>query len=218
MLRTVFALPKEFHVLIVDDGSPDGTGAKVKELQAEFGEKLHLLEREGKLGLGTAYIAGFKYCLAKGYEYIFEMDCDFSHPTDKLIELYSTCHDEGKDFAVGSRYTEGGGFVNWSWDRAILSRFASFYVQSILGIGIKDSTAGFMCYTAKVLKAIDLDNIQFIGYAFQIEMKYKAKLKGFTFKEVPIVFTDRTLGESKMNQGIIKEAVFGVWKLRKVKA
>ena len=214
MVRTVFGLEKEFDVLIVDDGSPDGTALKVKELQVEFPSRLHILERKGKLGLGTAYIAGFKIALEKGYEYIIEMDCDFSHNPNDLIKLYKACAEDGADVSVGSRYIDKGGFENWPLIRLLMSKFASFYVEMLLGLGVKDSTAGFVCYTAKVLKDIDLDNIRFVGYAFQIEMKYKSKLAGYSIKEVPIVFTDRIRGESKMSGGIIKEAMFGVWKLR----
>jgi dolichol-phosphate mannosyltransferase len=214
MLRTVFALPETFDVLIVDDNSPDGTAAKVKELQNEFGTQLHLLERKGKLGLGTAYIAGFQYALERNYDYIFEMDCDFSHNPNDLLKLYKTCSQEGYAVAVGSRYVSDGGFKNWPLFRVFLSKFASFYVQAILGIGVKDSTAGFICYKAEVLKKIDFYNIKFIGYVFQIEMKYKAKLAGFSIKEVPIIFTDRVIGESKMSRGIIKEAAWGVWRLK----
>ncbi|MCB0510783.1 MAG: polyprenol monophosphomannose synthase [Bacteroidetes bacterium] len=215
MLRTVFALPLSFEVLVVDDGSPDQTAAKVKELQKEFGTKLHLIERIGKLGLGTAYIAGFKYALEQNFELVFEMDCDFSHNPNDLLKLYEACSREDVDVAVGSRYVSEGGFRNWPMFRVFLSKFASYYVEFILGTGVKDSTAGFVCYKAEVLKSIDLNAIKFIGYAFQIEMKYKAKLKGFKILEIPIIFTDRVLGESKMSRGIIKEAVFGVWRLRK---
>lgn len=215
MLRTVFALPLSFEVLVVDDGSPDQTAAKVKELQKEFGAKLHLIERTGKLGLGTAYIAGFKYAIEKDFELVFEMDCDFSHNPNDLLKLYEACAKEDADVAVGSRYVSEGGFRNWPMFRVFLSKFASYYVEFILGTGVKDSTAGFVCYKAEVLKSIDLNAIKFIGYAFQIEMKYKAKLKGFKIVEIPIIFTDRVLGESKMSRGIIKEAVFGVWRLRK---
>ena len=214
IIRKVFSLPEAFDILIVDDDSPDKTAQKVKELQSEF-KGLHLLNRKGKQGLGTAYIAGFKYALQHHYEYIFEMDCDFSHNPDDLVKLYKTCKDEGFDVAVGSRYVDNGGFRNWPINRLFMSKFASFYVEALLGMGIKDSTAGFICYKRKVLQTIDLDDIRFVGYAFQIEMKFKAKLANFSIKEVPIVFTDRTIGESKMNKGIIKEAVWGVWKLRK---
>ncbi|MCB9256201.1 MAG: polyprenol monophosphomannose synthase [Chitinophagales bacterium] len=215
MLRTVFALPLSFEVLVVDDGSPDQTAAKVKELQKEFGTKLHLIERIGKLGLGTAYITGFKYALEQNFELVFEMDCDFSHNPNDLLKLYEACSREDVDVAVGSRYVSEGGFRNWPMFRVFLSKFASYYVEFILGTGVKDSTAGFVCYKAEVLKSIDLNAIKFIGYAFQIEMKYKAKLQGFKILEIPIIFTDRVLGESKMSRGIIKEAVFGVWRLRK---
>lgn len=214
IIRKVFSLPESFEILIVDDDSPDKTALKVKELQSEF-KGLHLLNRKGKQGLGTAYIAGFKYALENNYEYIFEMDCDFSHNPDDLVKLYTTCKDEDFDVAVGSRYVDNGGFRNWPVNRLFMSKFASFYVESLLGMGIKDSTAGFICYKRKVLETIDLDDIRFVGYAFQIEMKFKAKLANFSIKEVPIIFTDRTIGESKMNKGIIKEAVWGVWKLRK---
>ena len=217
MIHTVFSLPMQFDVLIVDDHSPDQTANKVKELQKTYGAQLHLIERKGKLGLGTAYIAGFKYALTKGFEYIFEMDCDFSHNPNDLLNLYKTCAEQDYDVAVGSRYVSEGGFENWPLFRVFLSKFASFYVEIILGTGVKDSTAGFVCYKANVLKDIDLDKIKFIGYAFQIEMKYKAKLKGFSIKEVPIIFTDRVLGESKMSNNIIREAVLGVWRLRKEK-
>ena len=217
MIHAVFNLPMKFEVLIVDDNSPDQTAAKVKDLQKIFGSQLHLIERKGKLGLGTAYIAGFKYALEKEFDYIFEMDCDFSHNPNDLINLYTACAGQDFDVAVGSRYVSQGGFENWPLFRVFLSKFASYYVEFILGTGVKDSTAGFVCYKAKVLNDIDLNNIKFIGYAFQIEMKYKAKLKGFTIKEVPIIFTDRVRGESKMSNNIIKEAVLGVWRLRKEK-
>jgi len=217
MIHTVFSLPMQFDVLIVDDHSPDQTANKVKELQKTYGAQLQLIERKGKLGLGTAYIAGFKYALTKGFEYIFEMDCDFSHNPKDLLNLYKACAEQDYDVAVGSRYVSEGGFENWPLFRVFLSKFASFYVEIILGTGVKDSTAGFVCYKANVLKDIDLDKIKFIGYAFQIEMKYKAKLKGFSIKEVPIIFTDRVLGESKMSNNIIREAVLGVWRLRKEK-
>ena len=217
MIHAVFNLPMKFEVLIVDDNSPDQTAAKVKDLQKTFGSQLHLIERKGKLGLGTAYIAGFKYALEKEFDYIFEMDCDFSHNPNDLINLYTACAGQDFDVAVGSRYVSQGGFENWPLFRVFLSKFASYYVEFILGTGVKDSTAGFVCYKAKVLNDIDLNNIKFIGYAFQIEMKYKAKLKGFTIKEVPIIFTERVRGESKMSNNIIKEAVLGVWRLRKEK-
>ena len=214
MIRTVHSLPKDFHVLIVDDGSPDGTADIVKSLQSEFSQSLHIEERSGKLGLGTAYIHGFRWGLEKGYEYLFEMDADFSHPVDKLPALYEACAKNGFDFAIGSRYVKGGGVSNWDKFRLFLSYFASIYVRMILWIKIKDTTAGFMCYSRKVLETIDLNSIKFIGYAFQIEMKYTAIRLGFKGKEVPIVFKDRELGKSKMDTSIFKEAIFGVFKLR----
>lgn len=217
MIRTVFALPTPFHLLIVDDNSPDKTAEMVKSLQKTFPEQLFLLEREGKLGLGTAYIAGFKYALEKGYQYIIEMDCDFSHNPNDLSKLYQACKNNEGDVAVGSRYVANGGFQNWPFIRVLMSKFASYYVQFILQLNVKDSTAGFVCYKKEVLEKIDFDHIRFVGYAFQIEMKFKAKNKGFKIVEVPIVFTDRTLGDSKMSKGIIKEAMFGVLKLRKEK-
>lgn len=214
IIRKVFSLPKKFHVLIVDDGSPDGTAAIVKNLQKEFPNSLHIQERTGKLGLGTAYIHGFKWGLANGYDYLFEMDADFSHPPDKLIDLYEACATGEADLSIGSRYVKGGGIENWPLKRKWLSYYASIYVRLIMWWGIKDTTAGFMCYTRKVLETIDLDDIKFVGYAFQIEMKYTAKRLGFILKEVPIIFTDRQHGTSKMNGSIIKEALFGVIKLR----
>lgn len=202
-----------FDVLIVDDNSPDGTANIVKNLQ-ETSDRLHLLQREGKQGLGTAYIAGFRWALDKGYEYIFEMDADFSHPVEKLVELRAACADGGADMSVGSRYCKGGKVSNWPWDRILMSYGASLYVRTILWIPVADTTAGFKCYTAKVLRAIDLDSIKFVGYAFQIEMKYKAYKAGFKIKEVPITFKDRTKGQSKMNMGIFNEAIVGVLKMR----
>ena len=217
MVHTVFSMYPDYDILIVDDNSPDNTAALVKKMQKDFSSRLHLIEREGKLGLGTAYIAGFKFALERGYDYVFEMDCDFSHDPKDLKKLYDTCALDGFDVAVGSRYVSDGGFNNWPLFRVFLSKFASYYVEWILGTGVKDSTAGFVCYKAEVLRNIDLNNIQFIGYAFQIEMKYKAKLRGFSLKEVPIIFTDRVLGESKMSKNIIREAVLGVWRLRQEK-
>ncbi len=214
IIRKVFSYDQGFHILVVDDGSPDGTGAIVKKMQNEFSDSLHILEREGKLGLGTAYLAGFSLGLEKGYDYIFEMDADFSHPTDKLEELYNACANEGYDVAVGSRYVKGGGIANWPKNRLYLSYGASMYVRVITGMPVKDPTAGFMCYHRSVLEKLDFDNIKFIGYAFQIEMKYKTYCHGFKIAEVPITFTDRVLGTSKMNSGIIKEAVLGVLKLK----
>jgi dolichol-phosphate mannosyltransferase len=214
MVRKVFSLPVSFDLLVVDDGSPDGTAQIVKKLQTEFGSKLHLIERKGKLGLGTAYIAGFKYAIQNKFDYVFEMDCDFSHNPDDLVNLYSACANNGADLAIGSRYVKGGKVVNWPIDRILMSYFASLYVRMILWINIHDTTAGFKCYKRKVLETIDLDSIKFIGYAFQIEMKYKVKKAGFKIIEVPITFTDRTAGESKMSKGIFKEAILGVIQMR----
>ncbi len=214
MIRKVFSLPIGFDILIVDDGSPDGTAQIVKELQKEFGSKLHLIERSGKLGLGTAYITGFNYALEQKFDYIFEMDCDFSHNPDDLLKLYDACHNQGYDLAIGSRYVKGGKVINWPWDRILMSYFASVYVRTILWINIHDTTAGFKCYRRKVLETLDLSSVHFIGYAFQIEMKYKVKQAGFKIKEVPITFTDRTAGESKMSKGIFKEAILGVIQMR----
>lgn len=215
MIHTVFSLEKEFHVLVVDDNSPDKTAHKVKELQSKYSNRLFLLERQGKQGLGTAYIAGFKYALEKEYGYIIEMDCDFSHNPKDLVHLYSACKNNEGDVAVGSRYVKGGGFNNWPWERVLMSKFASYYVQMILSLGVKDSTAGFVCYKNEVLQKIDFDNIKFVGYAFQIEMKFKSRNHGFKIAEVPIIFTDRVEGTSKMSGSIIKEAMFGVFSLRK---
>jgi dolichol-phosphate mannosyltransferase len=214
MVRKVFSLPFAFDLLIVDDGSPDGTAQIVKNLQIEFGSKLHLLERKGKLGLGTAYIAGFKYAIQNKFDFIFEMDCDFSHNPDDLVNLFKACSEGGADLSIGSRYVKGGKVVNWPIDRILMSYFASLYVRLILWINIHDTTAGFKCYKRKVLETINLDGIKFIGYAFQIEMKYKVKKAGFKIKEVPITFTDRTAGESKMSKGIFKEAILGVIQMR----
>jgi dolichol-phosphate mannosyltransferase len=214
MLRTVFGLPKVFHVLIVDDGSPDGTADIVKGLQNEFDGKLHLLERKGKLGLGTAYIAGFRWALERHYGYVFEMDCDFSHNPKDLVRLYEGCTTGGGDMSVGSRYVKGGGVQNWPFKRLAMSFCASLYVNTILWLGVRDSTAGFVCYTRKVLETIDLDSIRFIGYAFQIEMKYNTHSLGFKIVEVPILFIDREFGTSKMSMNIFNEAVVGVLKMR----
>lgn len=214
MIRKVFSLTKDFHLLIVEDNSPDGTGAIIKSLMPEFEGKLFLLERKGKLGLGTAYIDGFKWALAKGYEYIFEMDCDFSHNPDDLVRLYNACAVNGADMAIGSRYIKGVNVVNWPMGRVLMSYGASMYVRFILGMPVADTTAGFICYSAKVLRTINLDSVKFMGYAFQIEMKYTAWKLGFKIIEVPIIFTDRTEGTSKMSSRIFKEAFLGVMSLR----
>lgn len=214
MIRKVFSLEKEFHVLIVDDSSPDGTAQITKKLQQEFPDKLHLEERKGKLGLGTAYIHGFKWALKKNYNYIFEMDCDFSHNPDDLIRLYYACATEGADVAIGSRYVTGVNVVNWPMGRVLMSYYASAYVRFITGMKIRDTTSGFKCYKKKVLEKIALDNIKFKGYAFQIEMKFTAYKLGFKIVEVPIIFTDRTEGISKMSKGIFKEAILGVIQMK----
>ncbi len=211
MVRTVFKLPLEFHILIIDDGSPDGTGNIIKSLQTEFKDKLHLVERSGKLGLGTAYIHGFKWALEREYNYIFEMDADFSHNPKDLIRLHEACDKQGADMSIGSRYVKGGNVKNWDMKRILLSYFASIYVRAILWVSIKDTTAGFVCYKRKVLETIKLDKIQFMGYAFQIEMKYTTKRLGFKIKEVPITFIDRVLGKSKMSSKIFREALLGVF-------
>ncbi len=213
MVHAVFALSREFELLIVDDGSPDGTAFKVKELQQKFPNKLHIEERKGKLGLGTAYIHGFKWALKRDYDFIFEMDCDFSHNPKDLERLLAACED-GADVAVGSRYVKGGNVSNWDMKRILLSYFASVYVRMILWFNVKDTTAGFKCYKRKVLEAIDLDKIKFMGYAFQIEMKYRAYKKGFKIVEVPITFVDRVEGVSKMSTKIFKEAFWGVFQMR----
>ena len=213
MVRTVFSLPRDFELLIVDDGSPDETAAHVKKLQNEFPGKLHLEERRGKLGLGTAYIHGFKWALARDYNFIFEMDCDFSHNPKDLVRLLEAC-ENGADVAIGSRYCKGGKITNWPWDRILMSYFASLYVRIVLWLPVKDTTAGFKCYRRKVLETIELDRIKFMGYAFQIEMKYRAYKKGFKLVEVPIMFTDRILGVSKMSTKIFKEAFLGVLQMR----
>lgn len=213
MVRTVFSLSRDFHLLIVDDGSPDGTAAHVKTLQKEFPVNLHIEERSGKMGLGTAYIHGFKWALARNYEFIFEMDCDFSHDPKDLVRLLEAC-ENGADVAVGSRYCKGGKITNWPVGRILMSYFASVYVRMVLWIPVKDTTAGFKCYRRKVLQTIELDNIKFMGYAFQIEMKYRAFKKNFKIIEVPIMFTDRVLGVSKMSTRIFKEAFLGVLQMR----
>jgi dolichol-phosphate mannosyltransferase len=214
IIRKVFSLPISFDILIVDDGSPDGTAQRVKELQDEFAGNLHLVERTGKQGLGTAYIHGFKYGLQRGYNYLFEMDADFSHNPEDLIRLYEACAAEGYDMAIGSRYIQGVNVVNWPMSRVLMSYFASKYVQFITGMPIYDTTAGFKCYHRHVLEVIDLDNIRFVGYAFQIEMKFTAWKFNFKITEVPIIFTDRTKGQSKMSKGIFQEAVFGVIQMK----
>ncbi len=216
IVRKVVSYDKGFHILIVDDNSPDGTAQKVKELQKEYSEQLHLLEREGKQGLGTAYKAGFDWGLEHEYDYIFEMDADFSHDPDDLIRLYKACAEEGAELAIGSRYCKGGKIKNWPILRILMSYFASIYVRMILFIGIKDTTAGFKCYTRKALLSVKYHNIPFKGYAFQICMKYGVKKHDHKIIEVPITFIDRQLGTSKMSTGIFKEAFFGVWKMRKM--
>lgn len=209
IIRKTFSV-SDVHILIVDDGSPDGTGLKVKELMSEFPEKLFIQERKGKLGLGTAYLHGFKWALDRGYEYIFEMDADFSHNPDDLARLYNACKNQNADLAIGSRYCSGVNVLNWPMMRLLMSYYGSMYVRFILKIPIMDTTAGFKCYKAEVLKAIDFSKIQHIGYGFQIEMKFNVYKLGFNIVEVPIIFIDRTLGTSKMNAGIFKEAIIGV--------
>jgi dolichol-phosphate mannosyltransferase len=209
----VFSLNKSFHILIVDDNSPDKTAAKVVALQSEFKDQLFLEKREKKAGLGTAYVFGFRWALDKKYDYIFEMDADFSHNPTDLEKLYQAC-EEGAEVAIGSRYVTGVNVVNWPLSRVLLSFFASYYVKKITGMKIHDATAGFMCYRRNVLETINIDKIKFIGYAFQIEMKYRAYCKKLKIVEVPIIFTDRTMGQSKMSNSIIKEAIFGVISLR----
>lgn len=210
IIRKVMSLNEVFHVLIIDDGSPDGTALKVKELQEEFPNELHIEERKGKLGLGTAYIHGFKWALKNGYQFIYEMDADFSHNPEDLIRLYKATKIDGNDVAVGSRYITGVNVVNWPMGRVLMSYFAGVYVRFITGMKIMDPTAGFICYRKEVLETIPLDKITFVGYAFQIEMKFNAHLYKFKITEVPIIFTDRTKGVSKMSTKIFREAVFGV--------
>lgn len=217
ILRKVFSLGKTYHVLIVDDGSPDGTADIVRQLIVEFPGKLFMEERTSKSGLGTAYIHGFRWALARDYQYIFEMDADFSHNPDDLLRLYNACSQNGFDMSVGSRYVKGGKVENWPFTRWLMSYFASVYVRFVLWISVKDTTAGFKCYKRKVLETIDLNNIRFVGYAFQIEMKYTALLHGFSIVEVPIVFIDRQFGQSKMSMKIFKEAFWGVFKMRRKK-
>jgi len=214
IIRAVFSLPMIFDLLIIDDGSPDGTASIVKHLRDEFPDKLYLFERSGKLGLGTAYIAGFKWAMERDYAFIFEMDADFSHNPQDLLRLHAACADKGADVAIGSRYVTGVNVVNWPISRVLLSYFASIYVRIISRMNIKDTTAGFKCYRREVLEAIDLDKIRFKGYAFQIEMKFTAYRLGFHLKEVPIIFVNRVEGVSKMSGGIFEEALFGVIRLK----
>jgi len=217
MIRKIMSFEKKFHVLFVDDSSPDRTGEIIATLQKEFPNQIFLETRKGKLGLGTAYIHGFKWAINKKYEYIFEMDCDFSHNPDDLIRLYNACAIDGADLSIGSRYCKGGKVKDWPLKRILMSYFASVYVRLILFISIKDTTAGFKCYKRKVLETINLDAVTFKGYAFQICLKYAAIKHNFKLVEVPITFVDRLYGVSKMNTGIFKEAFFGVWKMRKMK-
>ncbi len=214
IIEAIFLLNQGFHVLVIDDNSPDGTSAIVRGLQKKFPNELFLEERIGKLGLGTAYIHGFKWAYSRGYRYIFEMDADFSHNPEDLDRLYEACAIGNADVAVGSRYVEGGGNVNWPWDRILLSKGGSLYTRLITQMPVKDPTAGFVCYRKEVLETINLDEILFVGYAFQIEMKFAAWKLGFKIKEVPIIFKDRKLGASKMNKGIVKEGILGVLNLR----
>lgn len=215
ILRAVFALEHGFHILVIEDGSPDGTAEIVRRLQREeFADRLFMVERRGKLGLGTAYIAGFRWALEHDYEYIFEMDADFSHNPNDLPRLYAACAQEGYDVAIGSRYVNGVNVVNWPMGRILMSYYASKYVRIITGLKINDTTAGFKCYRRRVLETIELDKVRFKGYAFQIEMKFTAKQCGFKIKEVPVIFVNRELGTSKMSGGIFSEAVFGVIRLR----
>ncbi|HTX87484.1 MAG TPA: polyprenol monophosphomannose synthase [Bacteroidales bacterium] len=214
IIRKVYSLEKEFDILIIEDNSPDGTAGIVRKLQAEFPRRLFMEERKGKLGLGTAYIHGFRWALQNGYGFIFEMDADFSHNPDDLVRLYDAVKNQGADLAIGSRYITGVNVVNWPMGRVLMSYYASAYVRLITRMKIRDTTAGFKCYSRKVLEAINLDQIRFTGYAFQIEMKYTAWKLGFRITEVPIIFTDRTQGSSKMSKGIFKEAILGVISLR----
>ncbi len=214
IIRKVFSLPGEYHILVIDDGSPDGTAAIVRGLQGEFPERLHIIERSGKLGLGTAYLTGFRWALEKGYDYIFEMDADFSHNPDDLLRLHAACAEQGADLAIGSRYCNGVSVVDWPLGRIIMSYYASKYVRMILGMKIKDTTAGFKCYSRRVLETIDLDSVRMHGYGFQIEMKYTAWKLGFNLQEVPIIFINRQKGTSKMSSGIFGEAFGGVIRLK----
>ncbi len=217
MLDKVLSYPNNFHILIIDDNSPDGTANIVQEYQSRFPEQVHLLQREGKLGLGTAYIAGFKWSLARDYDYTIEMDCDFSHNPDDLARLVQTAEDEKVDLVVGSRYVKGGSVENWPLGRKLMSYYASVYVRMVLWISVKDTTAGFKCFRNTALAQLNLDSAVFKGYAFQISMKYKAIKKGFKVKEIPITFKDRERGKSKMSTSIFKEAIFGVLKMRFMK-
>lgn len=218
IIRAVFALEGEYHILVIEDGSPDGTAAIVRRMQEEFPERLFMIERKGKLGLGTAYITGFRWCIENGYDYIFEMDADFSHNPNDLPKLYKACR-EGADLAIGSRYCNGISVINWPIGRVIMSYYASVYVRTVLGMKVYDTTAGFKCYRRRVLETIDLDKVRMKGYGFQIEMKYTTYRLGFNITEVPIIFVDRTEGTSKMSSGIFGEAFWGVMKLkmRKIK-
>lgn len=213
MIDKVFSLPEKFDLLVIDDGSPDGTAQIVRERQKAYPESLHLIERQGKLGLGTAYLTGFRWALEHGYDYVFEMDCDFSHNPDDLIRL-SAATVEGADLVIGSRYVTGVNVVNWPMKRVLMSYYASAYVRAVTGMPVRDATAGFVCYSAKLLRAMDMDAVEMKGYGFQVEMKYTAWKLGFRIKEVPIIFTERTQGASKMSGGIFREAFFGVLKLR----
>ena len=213
IVRYVFGLSHPFDILVIDDGSPDGTAAIVKRLQGEF-PQLHLIERSGKLGLGTAYITGFKWSLEQGYDYTFEMDADFSHNPDDLLRLHKACHEDGADLAIGSRYVTGVNVVNWPMGRVLMSYYASMYVRMVTGMTVRDSTAGFVCYSRRLLSKMELDKVRFKGYAFQIEMKFTAVKMGAKVTEVPIIFTNRVLGTSKMSGGIFSEAVFGVIRLK----
>ncbi|MBP5390481.1 MAG: polyprenol monophosphomannose synthase [Bacteroidales bacterium] len=212
--RKVFSLEGDFHILVVDDGSPDGTADIVKGLQTEFPQRLHLIQRSGKQGLGTAYITAFKWAMEKGYGYVFEMDADFSHNPDDLIRLYKACAEEGADLSIGSRYCNGVSVINWPIGRVVMSYFASYYVRKVLRMKVYDCTAGFVCYTRKVLETLDLDKVKMKGYGFQIEMKYSTYKLGFKIKEVPIIFVDRKEGTSKMSSGIFGEAFWGVIAMR----
>jgi len=214
IIRKVFSFEKKFHVLIVDDGSPDGTANIVKSLQKEFSDRLFMIEREGKLGLGTAYITAFHWAIEKEYDFVFEMDADFSHPPHDLLNLYDACKNQGADVAVGSRYINGISVVNWPLGRILMSYYASMYVRIITGMNVRDTTAGFVCYKRDVLKNIGIDEIKMKGYGFQIEMKFRSWKLGFNITEVPIIFTDRTEGSSKMSGGIFSEALWGVFKMR----